>query len=58
MVQGRGNADNSIMSLLRQTGARLEVVETNQKRGVHLDDDSDEELVVSPNPKLEVEEGE
>ena len=40
---------------MRQIAAKLDVVETNQRRGAHLDDVSDDEAV-APNPNLEPEE--
>lgn len=43
------------MDILRQISARLESSEITQRRGVHLDDVSDEEELVAPNPKLEEE---
>ena len=49
MVRGRGNDDNEILDTLRQIAARLDVVEISQRRGAHLDDVSDDE-VVAPNP--------
>ena len=56
MVRGRGNnVDNAILDQLRQIAARLDVVETSQRRGAHLDDVSDDEAV-APNPNLELEE--
>ena len=44
MVQGQ-NVDNAIMDTLRQIVARLDVVETAQRRGAHLDDVSDDEAI-------------
>lgn len=59
MVQGRGDADNSIMDMLRQITKRLEGIEIVQKRGVHLDDVSDdEEVVPNPNPEPEIKQDE
>lgn len=58
MVQGRGDANNAIMDMLRQIVVRLEVVETAQRRGVHLDDVSDEEEAVAPYPEPRVEQDE
>lgn len=55
MVRGRGNVDNVVLDTLRQIAARLDVVETTQRRGVHLDDVSDDESA-APNPNLEPEE--
>ena len=55
MVRGRGNADNAILDTLRQIAARLDAVETAQRRGAHLDDVSDDEAV-APNPNPEPEE--
>ena len=54
MVRGRGNDDNAILDTLRQITTRL-YVETTQRRGAHLDDVSDNE-VVAPNPNRELEE--
>ena len=55
MVHGReNNVDNSILDQLRQIAARLDAVETTQRKGVHLEDVSDE--VVAPNHNLEPEE--
>ena len=45
MVQWRGNTNTSIMDMLRQNTTRLDVVETNQRRGEHLDDVSDDEAI-------------
>lgn len=42
------------MDMLRQIAARLEVVEATQRRGVHLEDVSDDEEV-APNYNLEPE---
>ena len=54
MVLGRGNADNVVFDTLRQIVARLDAIETSQRRGAHLDDVSDDEVVASnPNPKPE-----
>ena len=55
MVHGRGNADNAMLDTLRQIVARLDAMETTQRRGAHLDDVSDGKAVV-PNPNLELEE--
>ena len=56
MVHGRGNVDNAIMDMLRQITTKLEVIETMQRRCVHLEDVThDEEAVRNPNPKPEVE---
>ena len=56
MVCGRGNnVDNAILDQLRQIAARLDVVEIAQRRGAHIDDVSDDE-VVAPTPNLELEE--
>ena len=50
MVHGRGNnVDNDILDQLRQIATRLDAIETTQRRGVHLDDVSDDE-VVAPKP--------
>ena len=54
MVHGR-NVDNAITNTLRQIVARLDVLETSQRRGAHLDDVSDDEANV-PNPNLEPKE--
>ena len=49
MVHGRGNnVDNSILDQLRQIAAILDAMETSQRRGTHLDDVSDDN-VVAPN---------
>ena len=45
MVQGRGNVDNVILDTLRQTIAKLDAMETTQRRVAHLDDVSDDEAV-------------
>ena len=51
MVRGR-NVDNAIIDKLRKKFVRLDVVETAQRRGAHLDDVSDDEAnVPNPNPK-------
>ena len=55
MIRGRGNANNAILDTLRQIAARLDAMEIAQRRGVHLEDVSDDE-VVAPNPSLELEE--
>ena len=55
MVHGRRNVDNAILDQLTQIAARLDVVEIAQRRGAHLDDVSDDE-VVAPNHNLEPEE--
>ena len=55
MVHGRGNHDNAIFDQLRQIVARLDAVETTQRRGAHLDDVIDNE-VVPPNHNPELEE--
>ena len=47
MARGR-NVDNAILDTLRQVAARLDVVETTQRRGAHIDNVSDDE-VVAPN---------
>ena len=53
MVHGRGNnVDNAILDQLRQIAARLDVMETTQRRGSHLDDVSYDEAV-APNHNLE-----
>ena len=52
MVRGRGNnVDNVILDQLRQIAARLDVVETAQRRGAHLEDVSDD-VVAAPNHNL------
>ena len=43
MVHGRRNVDNVILDQLRQIAARLDVVETTQRRGAHFDDVSHDE---------------
>ena len=49
MVCGRGNnVDNAILHQLRKIAARLDVVETAQRIGAHLEDVSDDE-VAAPN---------
>lgn len=53
MVCSRGNADNSIMDMLRQKKRRLDGVETIERRGVHLNDVSDDGAHGIPNPNLE-----
>ena len=59
MVCGRGNFDNAILDTLRQITARLDVVETTQRRGAHLDDVSDDEVVApNPNPEPKEDQGE
>ena len=45
MVHGRGNTDNAILDWLRQIAARLDAMETTQRRGAHLEDVSDDEVV-------------
>ena len=55
MVCGRGNVDNAILDQLRQITARLDVVKIAQRRGVHLEDVSDNE-VVDPNHNLKPKE--
>ena len=55
MVRGRGNANNAILGQLRQISARLDAMETTQRRGAHLDDVNDDE-VVAPNPDPKPEE--
>ena len=59
MVCGRGNADNAILDQLRQIAARLDVAETAQRRGAHLDDVSDDEAATpnhNPEPKEDQDE--
>ena len=59
MVPGRGKADNAILETLRQIVAKLDAMETTQRRGAHLDDVSDDEAVApNPNPKLEEDQDE
>ena len=60
MVRGRGNnVDNAILDQLRQIAARLDAVETAQRRGAHLDDVSDDQTVApNPNPKPEEDQDE
>ena len=60
MVCGRGNnVDNAILDQLRQIVARLDAMEITQRRGAHLDDVSDDEVVVpNPNPKLKEDQDE
>ena len=55
MICGRGNIDNAIFDQLRQIAARLDAMETIQRRGAHLEDASDDE-VAAPNHNLEPEE--
>ena len=51
MVRGR-NVDNAIIDTLRQIVARLDAMETAQRREVHLDVASDDEAnVPNPNPE-------
>lgn len=45
MVWGRGNANNFILDMLRYIAAILDVVEITQRRGVYLDDVSDDETM-------------
>ena len=59
MVCGRRNVDNAILDQLRQIAARLDVVETTQRRGAHLDDVSDDEDILpnlNPQPKKDQDE--
>ena len=59
MVHGRGNVDNVILDQLRQIAARLDVVETAQTRGAHLEDVSDDEVAApnhNPKPKEDQDE--
>ena len=60
MVCGRGNnVDNSILDQLRQIVARLDVVEIAQRRGVHLEDVSDDEVATqNHNPEPEEDQDE
>ena len=55
MVHGRGNVDNAILDPLREIAARLDALETTQRRGAHLDDVSKDEAV-APNHNLEPKE--
>ena len=55
MVWGRWNIDNAILDVLRQITTKLDVVETSQRRGAHLEDVSDDEAV-APSPNLDSEE--
>ena len=56
MVRGRGNnVDNAILDQLRQIAARIDAVETAQRRGAHLEDVSDDEAA-APNHNPEPEE--
>ena len=55
MVHGRGNFDNVVLDTLRQIKTRLDVMEIVQRRGAHLEDVSDDE-VVAPNTNLEPKE--
>ena len=48
MACARENANNVILDQLRQIAAKLDAVETTQRRGAHLEDVSDDE-VASPN---------
>ena len=54
MVLGR-NVDNAIIDTLRQIVAKLDAMDTSQRRGAHLDDVSDDEANI-PNPNPEPEE--
>ena len=59
MVRGRGNVDNAILDTLRQIAARLDAVETTQRRGVHLEDVSDDEVAApNHNPQLQEDQDE
>ena len=60
MVRGRGNnVDNAILDQLRKNAARLDVVETTQRRGAHLEDVSDDEVAApNHNPKPEEDQDE
>ena len=59
MVHGRGNTNNAIMDQLRQIVARLDVVEIAQRRGVHLEDVSNDEVAApNHNPKPEEDQDE
>ena len=54
MVRGRGNVDNTIIDMLKKIEARLDVVETAQRRRVHLEDVSDDEAATPKhNPEPE-----
>ena len=43
---------------MRQIAARLDAVETAQRRGAHLEDVGDEEIAPNHNPKLEEDQDE
>ena len=60
MVCGRGNnVDNTILDQLKQIESRLDVVETTQRRGAHIDDVSDDEAATpNHNPKPEEDQDE
>ena len=60
MVRGRGNnVDNAILDQLRQIVARLDALETTQRRGAHLEDVSNDEVATpNHNPKLEEDQDE
>ena len=59
MVHGRRNANNAILDQIRQIAFRLDVVETTQRRGEHLDDVSDDEVATpNHNPKPEEDQDE
>ena len=60
MVRGRGNnVDNAILDHLRQIVARLDAVETTQRRGAHLEDVSDDEVATqNHNPEPEEDQDE
>ena len=60
MVRGRGNnVDNAILDYSRQIATRLDVVEIAYRRGVHLEDVSDDEVATpnhNPKPKEDQDE--
>ena len=58
MGWGRGNIDNGILDMLKLILVRLEVIEIAQRRGIHIEDVSDEEEVATLNPKPKVDENE
>ncbi len=58
MVCLRENAGNAIMDMLRQYAIKFDVMRTTQRRGIHLDDVSDDEgapRTPNPNPEPEME---
>ena len=59
MVHGRVNVNNAILDQLRQITSILDVVDTTQRRGAHLDDVSDDEAKApnhNPKPKEDQDE--